>query len=186
MAPVRVRVGVPGGPCRVPLAMRASRGLCEHAALAFFRTILLLPHLIRSTLASAPVGFWCPQAERRSWTPEAGAPRIFLASGRHSGLTGRLLVSTSGARLWRPEAVTLVPNQGNGFWSQHFPQFFCDRSQSRPSGPGTIRNLEPASGHCKAERRTSNQKPSSAPFLQPEAKLCSISSTRSQGRAHLL
>ena len=56
-----------------------------------------------------------------------------------------------------------------GFWSQHFPPFFCDRSQSRPSEPGTIRNLEPASGHSQ----------SGASDLEPEARLCSISSTRS-------
>ena len=152
-------------------SVRVSQGLCEHAALAFCRTILLSPHLIRSTLASAPVGFWCPQAERRSWTPEAvtfkpewrpeaGAPRSFLASGRHSGLTGRLLVSRSGARLWGPEAVTLdrfaFPCSGAAFPCFEVPPSFCACAGKAQAGASKQGNAAPEQGNAKRPKVTAS------------------------------
>ena len=100
-------------------------------------------------LASGVAGFWRPEAELSARSPEAGCPAFFW-----------LLVPT------RPGAIS--------FWSQKKCQTCCDqkplpclflasghstfdifsvtRSQRRRSDAGTTRNLEPASGHCKAER----------------------------------
>ena len=112
-------------------------------------------------------GFWSPQAERDCghqkphfsgfWSPLRfdGA-----ASGHHSGLKGRLLVATSGARLWRPEAVTLdcfaFPCSGAAFPCFEVPPSFCACAGKAQAGASKQGNAAPEQGNAKRPKVTAS------------------------------